>query len=251
MRQILQSLAIFMLVQFAMKQFMGSGTSVQPSPESGKGPIPAFGDRPTSFAPDVKFHNIPENIAPMWSSGIPLDLNVYVSPSIIAPSLNKMPKDSLVLQERGFGFGDSKDKRTISTSFPVPVEVQNSGTLWAHFFVAQAGAVLDPKDSKYDTSKAYHFVRPFTQTLPKKKVKKTRNLLASSNETEVDIDEDTGPLYASFYHPNFTLSFIPDGTTHHYPSMHPSMRSFVHLESTGARDESRMNGWDYPTRFLN
>jgi hypothetical protein len=187
----------------------------------------------------------------MWSSGTPLDLNIYVSPSIIAPSLNKMPKDSLVLQERGFGFGDSKDKRTISTSFPVPIEVQNSGTLWAHFFIAQAGAVLDPKDSKYDTSKAYHFVRPFTQNLPKKKVKKTRNLLASSNETEVDKDEDTGPLYASFYHPNFTLSFIPDGTTHHYPSMHPSMRSFVQLESTGARDESGMNGWYYPILFVN
>jgi Cleft lip and palate transmembrane protein 1 (CLPTM1) len=251
MRQIFQSLAIFMLIQFAMKQFMGTGTTIEPNPESGKGPIPKFEDRPTSWSPDVNIHNIPENIAPMWIPGVPIDLDIYVSPSVITPSLKKMPKESLVVHERGFGYGDWKDKREISTSFPVPVEVQNNGALWAHFFVGQSGAVLDPKDSKYDSSKAYHFVRAFTQSLPKKKVKKTRNLLASSNEAMVEVEEDKGPVFSTFYHPNFTLSFIPDGVNHHYPSMHPSMRSFVQLESTGARDLSGMNGWYYPILFVN
>jgi hypothetical protein len=201
-----------------------------------------------SYAPGTKFLAIPENIAPMWPAGIPLDVNVYLSPSLILPPVSKM---NLVVEERGFGYGDYKDKREISTTFEVPSQVQNNGTLWAHFLVGQSGAILDPHSPKYDPSKAYHFVRPFSQYLPKKKAKKTRNLLSAVNETEIEEEEDKSTTFASFYHPNFTMSFVPDSPNHQLSSMHPAMRSFVQLEQTGARDESGRNGWYYPILFTN
>lgn len=223
--------------------------------ESGSSPsaIPSFSERPLVASPGVQLSQIPQGIAPIWPTGIPLDLSIYVSPSLVTPSLAKMPKEALVVEEKGFGFGDSKEKRDIDvSSFPVPREVQNNGTLWAHFFIGQSGAQLDPTAPDYDTSKAFHFIRPFTQYLTKKTVRKTRNLLSHGNTTE-DVEEEPAPktTVVSYYHPNFTLSFIPDSGIQNYPSMHPAMRQFVQLERTGARDASGQNGWYYPILYVN
>jgi hypothetical protein len=218
--------------------------------------IPSFAERPLAVNPDVQYNQIPQAIAPIWPTNIPLDITIYVSPSLVTPSLTKMSKDSLVVEEKGFVLGDWKDKRDVDTVFPVPRQVQQNGTLWAHFFIGQSGSQLDPTAPDYDTSKAYHFIRPFTQYLTKKRVSKTRNLLAGSNvtATEEDEEEDTtsnGPTVASYYHPNFTLSFIPDNGIQNYPSMHPALRQFVQLERTGARDASGQNGWYYPILYVN
>lgn len=148
--------------------------------------------------------------------------------------------------------GDWKDTREIDTSFPVPREVQQNSTLWAHFYLALAGHQLDPAASDYDVGKAYHFFRPLNIVLPKKKVVKTKKLLGGSNTTE-EVEEDTtsGPTFVSYYHPNFTISVIPDSGTLNYPTLHPALRQFLVLESTGARDVSGQNGWYYPIVFIN
>jgi hypothetical protein len=258
-RTIIQSVGMFLLVQFAIKQFTGGGigNSASTSTSTGgssAGPaaIPAFENRPLSRDPDVKVHQIPEKIAPIWASGIPLDLSIYLAPSPIFVPLAQFPKGSLAIEEKAFGFGNWKDKREIDTTFAVPREVQNNATLWAHFFIGHSGAVLDPSSSKYDPSKAYYFVRPFTQYLPKKKVHKKRNLLSTADETEEGLNPGTpGPAIASYYHPNFTLSFVPDSGVHQYGGMHPAVRSFVTLEQTGARDASGQNGWYYPILYVN
>ncbi|KAF2667214.1 cleft lip and palate transmembrane 1 [Microthyrium microscopicum] len=252
LKSIAQSIAIFFLIQFAMKQFTGGG---QTAVSSGTAPsaIPSFNDRPQSFAPEIEYADIPQNIAPIWTADQALDVSIYVSGSLIMPPLSKAPKDSLVVEEKAFGYGAWKEKREIDTSFPVPKEIRNNGTIWAHVYVGQAGAVLDPSDSKYDPAKAYYFVRHFTQYLPKKKVRKTRNLLEAKNDTE-PAEAEIAPKatqFASYYHPNFTLSFIPDAANHDYPSMHPAVRSFVQLERSGARDESGKNGWYYPILYVN
>lgn len=61
----------------------------------------------------------------------------------------------------------------------------------------------------------------------------------------------TGPIINAHYHPNFTMSFIPDGGVQQYPSMHPATRQYVQLESSGARDATGQNGWYYPLLFIN
>jgi len=226
----------------------GGGASNAPSA------IPSFSERPLVATADVQYNPVPQGIAPMWPNGVPLDLSIYVSPSLVTPSLNKMPKDSLVVEEKGFGYGDFKEKREINVAgFPVPREVQNNGTLWAHFFIGLSGAQLDPTASDYDSSKAYHFIRPLTQYFTKKAARKTRSLLSAANATDGEVEEEPAPksTIASYYHPNFTLSFIPDGGVQNYPAMHPAMRQFVQLERTGARDASGQNGWYYPVLYVN
>ena len=249
-KSIVQSLLIFGVVHYGMKFIIGQGINMKPAENTGKAPIPLFENAPTSWEPGVELYRIPEYVAPMWKPGVELDLSVYVSPSLLVPPFNRMDKRALVVKEKGFLFGDGAESRDISTTFPVPAEVQNNGTLWAHFFVARSGAVMDPSSPSFDSSKAYHFVRPFTQYLPKKKVRKSRNLLVGDDK-EDDGQVETGPTFASYYHPNFTFSFVPDVVAHHYPSMHPAMRSFLHLESTGARDQSGQNGWYYPILYVN
>ena len=192
-------------MQFVIKQFMpknaaNNGTSV---PEF----KPAqSGNMGTSYS------QIPQVINPMWPSNVSLDVSMYISPSVVMPSLKVMPRDSLVLRTKAFKYGDYKDKRGVATTFKVPTEVQNNGTLWAHIYVAQSGSVLDPTEAGYDPTKAYRMTRPLTQYLAKKRVKKVHNLLSGKNATEAQEEdlEQKGPTVASYFHPNFTLSFIPE-----------------------------------------
>ena len=191
-------------------------------------------------------------IAPIWPSNSSIDISIYVSPSIVMPSLKSASKDSLVVEEKAFNIGDSTENREIDTTFKVPQEVQNNGTLWAHFYVALRGWPLDPSAKGYDVSKAYHFFNPLNQILPKKKVAKTRKLVGASEEKDdEDVDAPSGRTFSSYYHPNFTMSFIPDSGTQSYVNMHPAVRNHVHLEETGARDPSGQNGWYYPILFVN
>ena len=183
-----------------------------------------------------------------------MDLRVYVSPSLSVPALKAMDRDALVISEDRFALDNWKEDRTIHTSFAVPKEVQNNGTLWAHTFVALSGYPLDPTAKDYDQTKAYRFSRPLNQYRLKKKVAKTKNLLSStSQDSKEDMTsvDDTAKTYASYYHPNFTLSFIPNSGVQTYTSMHPAVRQYVQLESTGARDASGQNGWYYPILFMN
>ncbi|KAF2146027.1 uncharacterized protein K452DRAFT_315291 [Aplosporella prunicola CBS 121167] len=255
LRTAAQSVGIFLLIQFGAKQIFGGSQPTTARPASVPGasaPIPAFADRPAGLSPEGVYNDVPQAISPMWPPQVDVDLSIYVSPSMIMPSLKSLPADSLVLEEKSFHLGDWKDKREIDTTFKVPKEVQEGGPLWAHFFVAQSGRPIDPSRADYDMSKSYHFARPLTQYLPKKKVKKTRNLLSGDDESEhVEPEAESGPRFTNFYHPNFTMSFIPDSGIMKYPQLHPALRSYVQLELSGARDASGQNGWYYPILFVN
>ena len=188
----LQGMAIFFGMQFVMSKVMGgnkpatttdSTGAVVPVPPNA-GVIPPFHARPDSLEDDAVYSPIPQRIAPMWPSDSPLDITIIVSPSFVATPLAKIPKERIVADEREFGFGNKSDNRVIDTSFDVPKEVQNNGTLWAHFYIGLSGSKLDPSTHGYDPSRAFHFIHPLTHYLGKKKVKKTKNLLAATNVTE-------------------------------------------------------------------
>ena len=236
-----------------MNQITGGGNkNGNTSSPGSNSPIPAFDARPEAAVAVESYSPIPQNVAPIWPMDSALDLSIYVSPSLVMPRLKSVPAETLVVQEKDFKMGDWTDKRGIDTSFPVPVEVQQNGTLWAHFYVALAGKELDPAAKLYNAAEAYHFFRPLNVVLPKKKVIKTKKLLGGSDPTE-DVDPDTtpGPTFASYYHPNFTVSVIPDSGTLNFPSLHPAVRQYLVLESTNARDASGQNGWYYPIIFVN
>ena len=147
--------------------------------------------------------------------------------------------------------GDYKDVRDISTTIKVPTEVQHNGTLWAHFFMALTGYPLNPLAKDYDPTKAAHFFKPLNQYLPKKKVRKLKNLLDKSEQVEEQPEEPRGMQLGSFYHPNFTIAIVPGTGVQNWRSMQPALRKHIVLEPTGARDASGQNGWYYPVVFLN
>jgi hypothetical protein len=236
-------------MQFAMNQFFGNKS--QSTGTSGKpGDIPAFIDRPPR-SEIQSYQAVPDLIAPIWPTNSSVDVRIYVSPSISMPPLSAVPKDSLVVDEKNFHIGNWSENRDIVTSFKVPKEVQLNGTLWAHFYVALTGSQLDPAAKNFNPETAVHFLRPLNQYLPKKKVAKRKNLLAGADETgEV---EDDAPKYSisSYYHPNFTVSVIPDSGVVKYAQLHPAVRQYVQLEGTGARDITGQHTWYYPLFFLN
>lgn len=252
---------MFIAVQFVIKQFTGGSKTPAAevaNPTSGApvaitSNVPAFEDRPAMNTLEGPYNPIPVTIAPIWPMDSSLDVSVYVSPSLSMPSLRDLPSDALVLQEKGFRLDNWKEDREIHTSFAVPKEVQNNGTLWAHVYVALSDTLTDPTKGHYDPTKAFHYARPLNQFLIKKKVQKTRNLLAGDEEADDDSEEDAnaGPAISSFYHPNFTMSFVPNQGVASYPGMHPAAREWIQLESTGARDLSGQNGWYYPTLYIN
>ena len=247
-----KNVAIFLFIQYAIRQFIGGGgqKAAPATPEM----VPADSSQAVA-----DYSEVPLAVYPMWPSNTSVDVSMYISPSIAMPPFKAMPKGSLVVEEKGFKLDKSKkDGREVHTSFSVPKVVQNNGTLWAHIFVGQTGAELDPASPSYDTAKAYRMSRPLTQYLAKKKVRKTRNLLEAQahNESSTlsdEIEEDTnkGPLIASYYHPNFTLSFINDIGPSTFGTLHPAMKQFYTLDPTNARDTSGKNGFYYPVIYFN
>jgi hypothetical protein len=190
----LQGIAIFVGIQFIMTQLMGSksaGTTTTDASgavvkvPANTGDIPAFHARPDTLAEGAVYNPIPQRIAPIWPLDSPLDITIVVSPSFVTTPLAKVPKERKVADELGFILGNYNENRVIDTEFTVPKEVQNNGTLWAHFYVGISGSKLDPTISGYDPSRAFHFVHPLTQYIVQKKVKKTKNLLAASEDDEV------------------------------------------------------------------
>lgn len=257
-KTLVQSVGIFLLIQFATKQFFGQ-TPATGDPATGgavvpntKVSIPAFADRPTHFNDGAVRSVIPQNVAPMWPVGTEVDITLYISPSIAMPPFKQLPADSLLIDEKGFKFGDYAENRVIETEFKVPAAVQRNATLFAHFYVAHTGSPLDPTQSGYDKTKAYHIVRALTQFHPKKQVKKTRNLLSDMPDSgETEEEKKTPKVMGSFYHSNFTISMIPDSGVLNYPTMHAGVREFIQLDQTGSRDATGQHGWYYPVLFTN
>lgn len=235
----------------AIKTKDASGAVVTIPPNTA--PIPSYWERPETLNEGASYSPMPHRIAPMWPVDSPMDITIVISPTFLHEPLDKVPKERKVVQEKNFRMSDKSEKRIIDTSFDMPKEVQNNGTLWGHFFIGIAGKTLEPTAKDYDPSRAYHFVRPLTQFLPKKKVVKTKNLLSAANTTEEEEIEEVPAhrVINSFYHPNFTMSFIPDSGVMGYPSLHPAVKQYVQLDVSGSRDGTGLNGWYYPILFVN
>ncbi|KAI0433090.1 cleft lip and palate transmembrane protein 1-domain-containing protein [Xylaria sp. FL1042] len=261
--KILQGVLIWFGIQMLMKQFVGGGN--QPTTATTKdaagnvvqipantGEIPAYQLRPATLDPGASYNRIPQRVAPIWPAGSTVDIVVTVSESFVPTKIESVPQEMVALRETGFTIGNSSDRRSAETLFNVPTSVQNNGTLWGHFYFGLTGSVLDPKEQGFDPATAVHFTYPLTQYLPKKKIAKTRNLLEDKpNVLEEPEEEPAGPIIANYYHPNTSLSFIPDTGVLNFPQQPPAVQQFLMLEQTGARDGSGQNSWYYPILFVN
>ncbi|KAI1800456.1 cleft lip and palate transmembrane 1 [Daldinia bambusicola] len=263
--KIVQGLAIWIGMQLLMRQLTGgsnktqtatvndaSGNTVQVPANNGE--IPPYQLRPQTLDEGAVWSPIPHRLAPMWPDDSTVDIVVTLSPSYRPTKISDVPEEYVVLSEKKFKLSNSSDTRVAEGTFNVPSAVQKNGTLWGHFYVGLTGANLDPHEPGFDPAKAFHFVYPMTQYIPKKKEAKTRNLLEGRPEPEVEEEpeqEVTGPIIANYYHPNTSLSFISGMGVLSYPQLQPAVRQFVQLEATGARDGSGQNSWYYPILYVN
>jgi hypothetical protein len=208
--------------------------------------IPPFQFRPKELNEGAKYRAVPKKIAPIWPQDSHVDIMVTLSPSFNPTPISDVPEQFVVFDEKRFHLNNKTDKRSIDTVFPVPPSVQNNGTLWGHFYIGLPGSKLDPREPGFDSDKAYHMAWPLTQYLPKKKVVKTRNLLeskAENAEDEPEVEEPSGPIIASHYHPNASFAFVPSLGVKEFSVLPPVVRQFVRLEATGARDATGNHGW--------
>ena len=242
---IIRSIGIVLLVNFAASKFFGA--------QNPQTKIPSFEESTSTNAIIQDYARIPQNIAPLWPSNSSVDVKIYVSTSLAVPAFHHIPKDRLIADIKDYKLDNSHEKRIVSTEFPLMKEAQNNHTLWAHLYVALAGKELDPASSAYNIRDAYHFFQPLNQYLAKKKVTKTKKLLGSSESTEEEeqIPATKSAVFASYYHPNVSLSFVQNSGVIQYSKLHPAPRSFMNLEATGARDETGQNGWYYPILYVN
>lgn len=198
MKSAVQGLVIFFGMQFVMTKVIGgqkaATTTTTTTDASGAtittpantADIPPFLARPDHLDEGAVYSAIPERIAPMWPSDSPLDITIVVSPTFNSEPLAKTPADRIIANEIPFKFGNTSETRSIDKQFVVPKEVQNNGTLWAHFYIGLSGSKLDPATPGYDATRAYHFIHPLTQYITQKKIKKTKNLLAAQ-ETKDEV----------------------------------------------------------------
>ncbi|POS84585.1 hypothetical protein EPUL_001868 [Erysiphe pulchra] len=261
-KSILQGLLIMMGFQFIIGQFSGKKTSAGISHNLSGNSVGSEGDAskfksyfpsPGATNDGMKLNSIPNQIVPIWPGNTLLDIVITISPNFIPKPIFETEKQNIVLNETAFRFGDYNDEREISISFDVPRELQNNGTLWGHFFIGISGENLDPFESNYNTERSFHFDWPLTQYLTQKKLRKEKNLLAKSGQNEEPVEEEPLPktTIISHYHPNFTISFIPDTGVLAFPSIHPAMRQYFHLKSNSAIDGTLSQGWYYPVLFVN
>ncbi|RMZ90565.1 hypothetical protein DV736_g2230, partial [Chaetothyriales sp. CBS 134916] len=248
---LLQGVGIFIFTQAIISQFFGKKDA---STSSGSGAIGKpnynFNER-APIASIANYSAIPYNIAPIWPTDSTLDLQIYVSPSLTLAGSASSLDGTLVLDERAIKMDDYNGVREINTTLNIPAEVQHNGTLWAHFFLGLNGHTLNPLSKEFDPTTAVHFHRPLTQYLPKKRVRKLKNLLDKSEQVEEEPEEPQGLQIGSFYHPNLTVAIVPNTGIQNWRSMHPALRKNIVLEPTGARDATGQNGWYYPVVFLN
>lgn len=258
--KILQGVAVWYGMQMVTKQFMSKPQTTEVKDASGNivkapantGDIPAFQLRPKSLDEGAVYNSIPQRIAPIWPTDSELDLVVTISDSYVPLPMPQVPSEYVVFTEKEFRLGNYSDKRVAETTFHVPKAVQENGTLWGHFYLGLKDAVLDPHQKGFDPATAVHFAYPLTQYIPKKKAAKTRNLLEEKEvEDEVEEDPTPGPTIASYYHPNISLSLIPDSGVMNFVQSPVAVRQFLNLEATGARDGTGQNTWYYPLLFVN
>jgi len=248
---LMQGAAIFIATQFIATQFFGTKSSgTQDGGANAASANLNFAERPP-ISQIQNYSAIPQSVVPLWPEDSSLDLKVYLSPSSALPAFSSISPDTLVVDEKNLKMGDYKDMREIHRTIAIPEEVQNNGTLWAHFFLALSGQQMDPIATDYDVTKASHFWRPLNQYLPKKRVRKLKNLLDKSDNTEPEPEQPQGVQIGSFYHPNHTFAIIPNSGVQNWRAMHPALRKYVVVEPTGARDASGQNAWYYPIIFSN
>ncbi|KAJ3012930.1 hypothetical protein HKX48_006006 [Thoreauomyces humboldtii] len=154
-------------------------------------------------------------LAPLWNAGTPVDLKAFLTEGEALGG----PDTKLLWEENGLVFGDWEERRKEIT-IDVPESVQHNGTLYAHFLLTPRERASPRVHDLEEFEPLYHRKRKdygkaqvLTRYAPKRKVKKTKKLVAKGSapvepeeEEELDVGADT-PI-VSYWWPNVTITIV-------------------------------------------
>ncbi|KAL1711746.1 cleft lip and palate transmembrane protein 1-domain-containing protein [Schizophyllum commune] len=160
----------------------------------------------------------PTSATPDWDLGTPLDIHVYFTS---APRPEVFSK-KYVQSYRGEGeedqlqrivwenitYGNWSDSRETQLDIRLPeVVTHRNGSLYADVYLLRNGAGLDPDAEGFNLGDIYHVRKSLTPYLPKHRVRKEKNLLASKDEEE---EEEEPEVIVPHWHANHTLAIVSD-----------------------------------------
>ncbi|EJD48606.1 cleft lip and palate transmembrane 1 [Auricularia subglabra TFB-10046 SS5] len=197
----------------------------------------------------------PNNVNLGWAMGTPLNMHVYVSTSPYGDVFRSDPSraqdaDLPHFVWENISLGDWNDIRIKKLDVPIPSSVQHNASLWAHTFLCANGSTPDYTSPTYNRKLVTHTRKLLTRYMPKKKVRKEKSLLSSSEKPEPEVEEVDQGSIVSHWHTNLTLGLVSDNTEVPWTRMAPIIQQYITLVPE-MRDTTGTRGYYYPIVFPN
>ncbi|KAL5508262.1 hypothetical protein ACEPAH_5881 [Sanghuangporus vaninii] len=201
----------------------------------------------------------PQQAVSAWPLGINMSMHVYLSTSptgdVFSSKWTKNWRDSGDADLPHFiwsniTYGNWDDKRFVDLEVPLPLSVQNNGSLWADIFLVQNGHSPDPDDPSFNPSNIHHVRKILTRYLPRIKARKEKSLLKGDQGPEESEEEEQPDVIVSHWHKNLTLGLISDTPSVAYNQLPPLLSEHIHLVPN-LRDETGTKMFYKPIIFPN
>ncbi|CAO3606845.1 unnamed protein product [Mucor hiemalis] len=237
--------------------------------------------------PSIPFADLPETIVPLWQSGVPMDISVYIDENEYFVDYKRKPD----WKTTGIKYGEDFEPREHKIDIPATESIQHNGTVYAHIFVTQAQMPIDPQDDAFIPDATVYTRHVLTKFYPKKTIVKQKKLLGKGNEEEEEVEveveapqvveektqqeqqgnreESTGGLVGlgaglignltrraplvAYWHNNVTLTLPSGGKKNAIPKngLQPPVVKFVPLDYSLTRSNNDKVGYYRPIMFPN
>ncbi|KAI9320947.1 cleft lip and palate transmembrane protein 1-domain-containing protein [Dichotomocladium elegans] len=221
----------------------------------------------------IPHQELPNALYALWPNQALVDMDVYVSENEYFVDYHTKPAWHAVDIDL-----DNVQSREHTVKIPATHNLQHNGSLYAHIFVTQKGAPIDPSNPKFVPDALVYYRHLLTKYYPKKNIVKQKKLLQRDDEEDenVQIEEVTeqrepehleepedghlvsgflanftrrAPLVA-YWHENITISIINEPKSAiPKSSLQPAILKYIPV--TTHRDASGKNGFYRPIVFPN
>ncbi|GAA5850633.1 hypothetical protein JCM8547_001937 [Rhodosporidiobolus lusitaniae] len=248
-RQILQGIAIWQLVQVGSKLLNknaspppGLAPPVQPGqpappPGSTAQPVQAAGGRRGPPPPPL---------VPVWPPKTLLDVALRLSPEEDPLNVDLGDETFPGVIWEGVEWANSGWYKVWETEWDVPESVQNNASFYLDVYVTRAG-------HSFTYEEVLHVRKPLTRYAPQRRIRKVKNLLSSQPEGDEKEEEETPaeksarPI-VSYYTPNITLELVCDSGNVPYEGLPEPVKQHVHVTGKKTFDGK---GSYYPITYAN
>ncbi|TDL29528.1 cleft lip and palate transmembrane 1 [Rickenella mellea] len=236
-------------------RLLGPSTPTPPPPAVPVAFNPSSVPAPADGQPSP-FSLPPASASLAWPTGIDMTMHVHLSTLDSGNVFANKPNKGVGLPHfkwENITFGNWNEKRVMEFDVTLPKSVQENASLWADIILVRNDEISDPSQANFNPASVYHVRKLLTRYLPKLKVRKEKNLLGNSVDSEDDAVEGEEPeqdVIISHWHKNLTIALVSDNVVIPYAQLPPPVAEHVHLLQ-GYRDETGTKGFYQPVVFPN